>query len=126
MLNVTWWKTDKMPTPKPKYEEPPALKQAWKAVEGVNRVQAAAVLADTMIHGEIFVQIGDVTMDLAAKLLEVAHFVLDVSITSFGVIIDDGVSEPVDFKWSLETGWRSSKMIQFHARRQQRRGDGTP
>jgi hypothetical protein len=115
-----------MPTPKPKYEEPAALKQAWKAIEGVNRVQAAAVLADTMVHGEIFVQIGNVTMDLAAKLLEVAHFVLDVSITSFGVIIDDGRSEPVDFRWSLENGWRSSKIIQFHARRQQRREDDTP
>ena len=115
-----------MPTPKPKYEEPAALKRAWTAVEGVRRVQRAAVLADTMIHGEVYVQIGNGTMDLAAKLLEVAHFVLEVSIASFDVIIDDGVSEPVDFKWSLEKGWSSSKIIQFYARRRERRGDDTP
>ena len=115
-----------MPTPKPKYEEPPALKQAWKAVDGVNRVQTAAVLADTMIHGEVYVQIGNVRMDLAAKLLEVTHFVLDITITSFGVIIDDGVNEPIDFRWSSENGWRSSKMIQLHTRRQQRRGEDKP
>lgn len=112
-----------MPTPKPKYEEPPALKQAWKAVEGVNRVHAAAILADTMIHGEVYVQKGNVTMDLAEKLLVVAQFVLDLPIRSFGVVIDDGESEPVDFRWSPENSWYSSKMIQFHVRRLQRRGD---